>query len=75
MIGMLADFGRFVDFAVRAVLAVPGALVRRPGATIRQFEAVLAWALKVELPRGALLERIESAGGIPELLNEFSKAA
>ena len=44
-------------------------------ATIRQFESVLAWALKVELPRGALLERIESAGGIPELLNEFSKAA
>ena len=44
-------------------------------ATIRQFEAVLAWALKVELPRGALLERIEQAGGIPELLTEFSKAA
>ncbi len=44
-------------------------------ATIRQFEAVLAWALKVELPRGALLERIEQAGGIPELLNEFAKAA
>ena len=44
-------------------------------ATIRQFEAVLAWALKVELPRGALLERIESAGGVPELLNQFSKAA
>ena len=44
-------------------------------ATIRQFEAVLAWALKVELPRGALLERIEQAGGVSELLNEFSKAA
>jgi hypothetical protein len=44
-------------------------------ATIRQFEAVLAWALKVELPRGALLERIEQAGGIPELLNEFARAA
>ncbi|HEU4498612.1 MAG TPA: hypothetical protein VFR60_04675 [Sphingomicrobium sp.] len=44
-------------------------------ATIRQFEAVLAWALKVELPRGALLERIDQAGGIPELLNEFSRAA
>jgi hypothetical protein len=44
-------------------------------ATIRQFEAVLAWALKVELPRGALLERIQSAGGIPQLLDEFSKAA
>jgi hypothetical protein len=44
-------------------------------ATIRQFEAVLAWALKVELPRGSLLERIEQAGGVPELLNEFSRAA
>ncbi|MCL6741484.1 hypothetical protein LZ518_10105 [Sphingomonas sp. RB56-2] len=44
-------------------------------ATIRQFEAVLAWALKVELPRGALLERIQTAGGVPELLDEFSKAA
>ena len=44
-------------------------------ATIRQFEAVLAWALKVELPRGALLERIESAGGVSELLDEFSRAA
>jgi hypothetical protein len=43
--------------------------------TIRQFEAVLAWALKVELPRGELLERIKQAGGIPELLREFSKAA
>jgi hypothetical protein len=44
-------------------------------ATIRQFEAVLAWALKVERPRGELLERIKQAGGIPELLREFSKAA
>lgn len=37
--------------------------------TIRQFEAVLAWALKQELPRGALIERIEQAGGLSELLN------
>ena len=36
--------------------------------TIQQFEAVLAWALKEELPRGALIERIASAGGISELL-------
>jgi hypothetical protein len=67
---------------VRIQLRAPMAPVARmafddvcDAATIRQFEAVLAWALKVELPRGALLERIESAGGIPELLNEFSKAA
>jgi len=44
-------------------------------ATIRQFEAVLAWALKVELPRGELIGRINKAGGITELLTEFSKAA
>lgn len=37
--------------------------------TIKQFEAVLAWALKEELPRGALLERIEKAGGLTELLD------
>ena len=67
---------------VRIQLRAPMAPVARmafdevcDAATIRQFEAVLAWALKVELPRGALLERIESAGGVPELLNQFSKAA
>jgi hypothetical protein len=42
-------------------------------ATIKQCEAVLAWALKEELPRGALLERIDQAGGIPELLSELSR--
>ena len=38
-------------------------------ATIKQLEAVLAWALKEELPRGSLLERIEAAGGVSEILN------
>jgi hypothetical protein len=37
--------------------------------TIRQLEAVLAWALKEELPRGTLLEHIEAAGGVGEILN------
>jgi hypothetical protein len=37
--------------------------------TIRQLEAVLAWALKEELPRGSLLEHIEAAGGVGEILN------
>ena len=41
-------------------------------ATIKQFEAVLAWALKEELPRGTLLERIDQAGGVSELLAEIS---
>jgi hypothetical protein len=38
-------------------------------ATIKQLEAVLAWALKEELPRGSLLEEIEAAGGVGEILN------
>jgi hypothetical protein len=38
-------------------------------ATIKQLEAVLAWALKEELPRGSLLEHIEAAGGVDEVLN------
>ena len=38
MIGL----GRFADFAGRALLAAPGAVVRRPGDVLRQFERV-AW--------------------------------
>lgn len=38
----LESFGRFVDFAVRAIVAIPGALLRRPGEVVRQFERV-AW--------------------------------
>ncbi len=37
--------------------------------TIGQLEAVLAWALKEELPRGTLAARIEEAGGIARILN------
>jgi hypothetical protein len=37
-------------------------------ATIRQLEAVLAWALDNELPRGSLAEQIEAAGGIGPIL-------
>ncbi|MEP7130988.1 MAG: hypothetical protein ABI770_07660 [Sphingomicrobium sp.] len=44
-------------------------------ATIAQLEAVLAWALKEELPRGSLAERIDAEGGIGGLLNEAKKAA
>lgn len=36
--------------------------------TIARLEAVLAWALKHELPRGSLAERIEAEGGIARLL-------
>ncbi|HET7709273.1 MAG TPA: hypothetical protein VFK50_07050 [Sphingomicrobium sp.] len=42
---------------------------------IGQLEAVLAWALKNDLPRGSLAETIEAAGGIAPLLNGQAQAA
>jgi hypothetical protein len=45
-------------------------------ATIKQLEAVLAWAFDEELPRGGLAERIEAAGGIAPILGgDVKKAA
>ncbi|WP_152051173.1 MlaE family ABC transporter permease [Tautonia marina] len=38
----LIRLGRFVDFALRVILAAPVAIVRRPGEVLRQFERV-AW--------------------------------
>lgn len=38
-------------------------------ATIGQLEAVLAWALKADLPRGSLAERIVAEGGIGRILD------
>ena len=43
--------------------------------TIGQLEAVLAWALKQDLPRGTLAERIEAEGGIGSVLEGLGKAA
>ena len=43
--------------------------------TIKQLEAVLAWAFDEELPRGALAERLDAAGGIGQILNGVAKAA
>ena len=37
-------------------------------ATIKQLEAILAWAFDEELPRGTLAERIEEEGGIGSIL-------
>lgn len=42
-------------------------------ATVKQLEAVLAWAFAEELPRGSLAERIEAAGGIAYVLNGEAK--
>ncbi|HEX5237754.1 MAG TPA: hypothetical protein VFW39_04735 [Sphingomicrobium sp.] len=44
-------------------------------ATIKQLEAILAWAFEEELPRGTLAERIEAAGGIAPILSGQAKAA
>jgi hypothetical protein len=38
-------------------------------ATIAELEKVMAWALKMNLPRGTLAERIQSEGGIAAVLN------
>lgn len=43
--------------------------------TISQLETVLAWALKHDLPRGTLAERIEAEGGLGSILNGQTAAA
>jgi hypothetical protein len=43
--------------------------------TIKQLEAILAWAFDQELPRGSLAARIEEAGGIGPILNGRAEAA
>jgi hypothetical protein len=42
---------------------------------ITHLEAVLAWALDQELPRGSLAKRIEDAGGIGPILSGQAEAA
>jgi hypothetical protein len=44
-------------------------------ATIKQLEAVLAWAFAEELPRGSLAERIEATGGIARILSGETPAS
>ena len=43
--------------------------------TIAQLETVLAWALKHDLPKGTLAERIEAEGGLGSILNGPTAAA
>jgi phospholipid/cholesterol/gamma-HCH transport system permease protein len=42
VLAIIEETGRFLDFSARALSAIPGALIRRPGALVRQFERV-AW--------------------------------
>ena len=44
-------------------------VVETDDAVAGQLEAVLAWALKQDLPKGTLAERIQAEGGIGALLN------
>ena len=44
-------------------------------ATIKQLEAILAWAFNEELPRGTVAERIEAEGGIAPILSGQKRAA
>ena len=37
--------------------------------TIAELEGVMAWALRTNLPRGSLAERIQAEGGIAAILN------
>ena len=43
--------------------------------TIARLEAVLAWALEQELPRGSLAARIEEEGGIARILGGDASAS
>ncbi len=49
---LLVGLGRFVDFSLRTLLALPGALRRRPGAILRQFERVAWGSLPLVLVAG-----------------------
>lgn len=43
-------------------------------ATIAELEGVMAWALKMNLPRGSLAERIQSEGGLSAILDGSARA-
>lgn len=80
MVGRLLEFGRFVDFALRSVAALPGALLRRPGEVVRQFERAALGSLGLVLVAGLsigmvtwlqtrrLLVRYELESHLPSLL-------
>jgi phospholipid/cholesterol/gamma-HCH transport system permease protein len=53
VLGRLEQFGRFVDFALKVIVVLPGALARRPGEVLRQFERVTWGGLPVAIAAGA----------------------
>lgn len=52
MLQNVVDLGRFVDFGLRTAWALPGALFRRPGEVVRQFERVTWGSLGVVVAAG-----------------------
>lgn len=48
----LEHLGRFVDFALRVIAAMPGALLRRSGDVVRQFERVTWGSLPIIVVAG-----------------------
>ncbi|MDB5352590.1 MAG: ABC-type transport system involved in resistance to organic solvent, permease component [Planctomycetota bacterium] len=52
MLDRLEGFGRFVDFALRAILAIPRAAIARPLACARQFERVAWGSLPIVMVAG-----------------------
>ncbi|WP_435015496.1 MlaE family ABC transporter permease [Tundrisphaera sp. TA3] len=57
MIGVIEDgleqFGRFAGFSCEVLLSMPGALIRRPGETLKQFERVAWGGLPIAAAAGA----------------------
>ncbi|HEX8201750.1 MAG TPA: ABC transporter permease [Isosphaeraceae bacterium] len=52
MIEVLVGFGRFVDFALRVLVAMPRTPLRRPGDVLRQFERVAWGSLPIVVAAG-----------------------
>src|SRR5262249_5398730 len=82
-VAALERLGRFVDFALRVVAAMPGALVRRPGGGARQFERVAWGGLPIGGAAGASvglvtwlqLRRLLAVYGIEAILPSVLAAA
>ncbi len=83
MLSWAEDLGRFTDFTLRVVAAIPEALVRRPLAILRQFERVAWGSLPIVATAGAsvglvtwlqvrrLLESFGAESSLPSVLAAF----
>jgi phospholipid/cholesterol/gamma-HCH transport system permease protein len=77
------EFGRLVDFCVRACASAPGVLVNRPGEVIAQFEQVAVRSLPIVLGAGLSVGmvtwlqtyRLLAAHGVESTLPSFLAVA